>query len=205
MRTMTGRWRLLSTAAVLALAACSRDPRQTPGAARDSARDTVVAQTVRSRPASAQVPSSPRGWVVSFDGVGPLRVGMTREEAGAALPDGLHWPSGPVEGCDFAFVQGMGEGLRLMVSNGRIARVDVNAPSIPTEAGARVGDLQARIRQLYGPGVQIQPHKYEAGHYLIVSAPGDTLRRLIFETRGDTVTRFRAGRRPEVDWVEGCS
>jgi hypothetical protein len=28
---------------------------------------------------------------------------------------------------------------------------------------------------------------------------------IVFETNGKTVTNFRAGRLPEVKWVEGCS
>ncbi len=201
---MRPSWQLLLMAAALPLAACSDQARHGPDAARDSASNPVVSQAPEAGTDSAQLPTFARGWAVDFDGVGPLRIGMTEQQARAALSAGLDWPAGPAEGCDYAFVQGIGGGLGLMVSDGRIARVDVNAPSIPTAAGARVGDLRARIQRLYGPGVQVEPHKYEDGHYLIVSAP-DTARRLIFETRGDTVTMFRAGRRPEVDWVEGCS
>ncbi|MGQ0538137.1 MAG: hypothetical protein ACT4R6_04255 [Gemmatimonadaceae bacterium] len=51
------------------------------------------------------------------------------------------------------------------------------------------------------------PHKYTGptGHYVIVQTTGDTLHRLIFETDGSRVVRFRAGRSPAVDYVEGCS
>ena len=38
-----------------------------------------------------------------------------------------------------------------------------------------------------------------------VVTPADTTRRLVFETDGARVLRYRAGRRPEVEWVEGCS
>ncbi len=62
-------------------------------------------------------------------------------------------------------------------------------------------------QQLYPGQVSISPHKYVDGHYLIVtpSAPADSTYRLVFETDGKLVTRFRSGKMPEVTWVEGCS
>ena len=51
------------------------------------------------------------------------------------------------------------------------------------------------------------PHKYEQGwRYLTVTpaAPTDGAFRLVFETDGQKVVRYRAGRMPEVEWVENC-
>lgn len=60
---------------------------------------------------------------------------------------------------------------------------------------------------MYPGRVEVQPHKYTGpeGHYLSVSVPSDTLLRIIFETDGRVVTRYRAGRRPAVEYVEGRS
>ena len=41
-------------------------------------------------------------------------------------------------------------------------------------------------------------------HYLKPSDPALPYR-LVFETDGERVTRYRAGRLPEVEWVEGCA
>jgi hypothetical protein len=38
----------------------------------------------------------------------------------------------------------------------------------------------------------------------VVATPSDTALRLVFETEGARVTRFRVGRRPAVEYVEGC-
>jgi hypothetical protein len=89
-----------------------------------------------------------------------------------------------------------------MVVDGRIARVDVENQSIATGAGARIGDSEARIKRLY-PQVEVTPHKYVRGHYLTAMPAGEY--RIIFETDGVRVTRYRAGRMPEVKWIEGCS
>ncbi len=94
-------------------------------------------------------------------------------------------------------------GLLIMLVDGKVARIDVIEPSVATAAGARVGDAEARIHELYSGRTRVEPHKYTDGHYLVVdAAPG---RRLVFETDGTRVTRYRAGAIPQVDWVEGCS
>ena len=60
---------------------------------------------------------------------------------------------------------------------------------------------------LYSGRVTVEPHKYTDGHYLVVrpSAPADSAFRLIFETDGTRVTRFRSGLQPQVAWIEGCA
>jgi pyruvate/2-oxoglutarate dehydrogenase complex dihydrolipoamide dehydrogenase (E3) component len=74
-----------------------------------------------------------------------------------------------------------------------------------TEQGAGVGDSEQRISELYGR-VTVQFHKYRPeGRNLIVTDPADSMLRIIFETDSGRVVRYRAGRRPPVDYVEGCS
>lgn len=59
----------------------------------------------------------------------------------------------------------------------------------------------------YGSRVTVQPHLYTNGHYLIVRSDKPELShyRIVFETDGTSVTRFRSGREPEVEFVEGCA
>ena len=59
--------------------------------------------------------------------------------------------------------------------------------------------------ELYGSRLTQTPHPYSGpeGHYLSLSDRDDT-HRMIFETEGGRVTSFRAGRRPEVEYIEGC-
>ena len=87
---------------------------------------------------------------------------------------------------------------------GRVARVDVDSAGTATDAGARVGDAEADVQRAYGGRAVVTPHKYETGHYLTVTDAADSAFALVFETRGGTVTRYRAGRRPQVEYVEGC-
>lgn len=88
----------------------------------------------------------------------------------------------------------------------QLVRVDIAERGIATEAGVQVGDPVTAVHNAYPAGLTARPHKYTSesgGQYLAVSLDGD--RRLIFETDGKTVTRYRVGRLPEVEWVEGCA
>ena len=88
-----------------------------------------------------------------------------------------------------------------------LVRVDVRDSSVTTMEGARIGDTEARIKEIYAGRVTTTPHKYTGptGHYLTVSQPLMPGNLLVFETDGQRVTTFRMGRKPEVEWVEGCA
>ncbi len=113
----------------------------------------------------------------------------------------------PLADCDWAAPAQGPAGLTFMVFEGEIVRADVQDSSIATAEGARVGDSEERITQLYPGRVTVRPHKYTDGKYLIITpmASTDTLHRILFETDGSVVTRFRSGMRPQVGWVEGCA
>lgn len=60
---------------------------------------------------------------------------------------------------------------------------------------------------LYPGQVTVQPHAYTDGHYLVVTPPAaaDSSFRIVFETDGQKVLRYRSGLVPAVEYVEGCS
>ena len=139
-------------------------------------------------------------------GLGPLRIGMTLSDASAALGGALVVPA-PTDttGCRYVQWRGGPPGVRVMVEGGHIARVDVDSAGTRTAVGAGVGDTEERIQQLYPGHVTVTPHKYEDGHYLTVRPhPADSGLATVFETSGGKVTRYRAGLRPQVEYVEGC-
>jgi hypothetical protein len=152
--------------------------------------------------------STPSSWKVTPRGIGALEAGMSPTQVSAivhfatALPRDDTWKD-----CGYVTFAELPAGVRVMVEQGTIARVEVRDSSISTTEGARVGDTEARIKQLYGNRIEVQPHKYTSGHYLIARSaqPADSAFRLVFETDGMVVTAYRAGRRPPVEYVEGCS
>jgi hypothetical protein len=183
--------------AALAVESCA------PSTPQQAAIPEPASDTTTEAPSAPGQPLEP---AIHFTGFGPIHAGMTLAEAEQSLGAPLA-PLGPrMDPC--YYVQDPGRsGVAFMVIEGRIARVDVQQHSaVRTIEGAGIGDTEERIRALY-PGLVTQPHKYVDGHYLIVrpAAPADTSHRIVFETDGQRVTRFRAGRMPEVRWVEGCS
>lgn len=142
---------------------------------------------------------------MSVDGYGPARIDMTAAEASAALGVELRAPGALREGrleCYFVSPDGDPTQLGFMLDGGRIVRVDVRAPGIASDRGIEVGASEDAVRGAH-PDVETAPHKYiDGGHYLTVPIRSDA--RIVFETDGAVVTSFRAGRLPQVGWVEGC-
>ena len=143
---------------------------------------------------------------VSERGIGALRAGMTVAQARAALGSFNVAKGAESSGCGYATSAALPAGVRVMVENGVIGRVDVDTTSVPTAEGARVGDSEESVRALYGQRLATSPHKYTDGHYLTVraSAPADTIHRIIFEAAKGRVVNYRAGQLPQVGYVERC-
>lgn len=168
-----------STAAVV-----GADARETGAAtgARDDALATAFADTA----SLARVPAgTPRAAL-------PARIGQPSRrgyEAGAT--------------CTYVTGSRLPAGVRIMLVRDSVARVDVTAPGVPTRAGIQVGDPVDLVLARHAGRVTRTPHKYVPGEaYLTVPLAGGE--RLVFETAEGRVARYRAGRPPEVEWVEGC-
>ena len=164
--------------------------------------------------AGAGASRAPNAWTLTTQGLGPLRIGVRIDEAAEALTafgataGTLTLPVRVANGstCGYVLWRGGPSGVRVMVVDKRIARIDVDSASIATTEGVRVGDTEARVRAAYGTRLVESPHKYvRGGRYLSASSvDGDDSRRVVFETDGTRVMRYRAGVRPAVEYVEGC-
>lgn len=189
---------MMVPAIVLILATgCDRAPRE-------------EAATTGDAPAAAGPAESPANWRLSADAYGPVRIGMSKEAIKSLVP-GSFDVAAPAEpgGCGYATWDSVPRGVRLMFAGDTLVRVESDSAGIETALGARVGNSAARVDSLHGPQLRRMPHKYTAGLYLIAITPlpADTLHRIVFETDSamGKVTRMRAGRLPQVEWVEGCS
>lgn len=177
----------------------------------------LVAGCVKEEEPPARVPDSglvavppaptPSGWTVRHDGIGPVRVGASVAELEATLGTQLPRRDSLDPRCDYLRNPALVPGVWFMMVQGRIARIDIDSAGPATAEGIRVGDDTARVMSIYAPRVAATPHKYTDGTYLTVTprAPADSGFRLIFETGGGRITHIRAGRLPEVGWVESCS
>ena len=190
-----------SALALICCAGCSGEPR-VPAPADTAGR------AVEQPGARTGATTQPTLWTVTLFGIGPVRAGMLVRDVSAALNGALVAPAArDTAACDYLTWRDGPPGVKVMTEGGRIARVDVDSGATTTDAGARIGDADTKIHELYGSRVSVQPHKYTSGQYLIVTPAQatDSLFRLVFETDGQRVTRYRSGMMPAVLYVEGCS
>jgi hypothetical protein len=143
---------------------------------------------------------------LSEDGLGPIQIGMTLDEA---VSMGLLNERPDMKpSCEYVF-PAIGSGIpfvNVMVVRGKIARIDVDSATVTTEDGAKIGDTEDRIKSIYGDEIKITPDKFiTGGHDMTVLGDSASAgKAMVFVTDGQRVTMFRAGRLPEVEWVEGC-
>ena len=162
---------------------------------------------------SAAIPVEARMDVLTPDGWGPLRIGMTRAEVVAAAgedanPDALGGPE--PEQCDEFRPEDAPRGMLLMLEQGQLTRISlINGSTLRTPEGIQLGDSAAAVVRAYGPRAERSPHKYvEApAEYITVwttAPPAAGARGLVFEIGLDgRVSQIRAGG-PSIQYVEGC-
>ena len=146
---------------------------------------------------------------VSLIGVGPLRIGMTLEDAANALGLPLV-PLGSNLGGECAYYQPQtqAQALGLMAVDDRVIRVDVwPGSTLPTVSGVIIGTSEAEVLELYPGQIEAAPNPYTQGKFLTLT-PNDpelSLYRLVFETDADgKVIQYRTGQFPAVTWPDGC-
>jgi hypothetical protein len=147
---------------------------------------------------------------LSINSLGSVKVGMTVK--GAIQAAGIPLISGQGEtnsACYYLQPKGsLQKDVGFMITGGRVARIDIYGNSITTLKGAKIGDSEAKIKSLYPGQIKVEPHKYVRGGHYLIFVPKDAAYknyRMIFETDGKVVTRYRSGKLPEAEYVEGCS
>lgn len=97
-------------------------------------------------------------------------------------------------------------GMKFLFLDRYLARIEVDSGAAGTLEGAKIGATEAEVQALYAGRVAITQDSYTDARYLTVTPrdEAESAGRIVFETRGQRVTRFRAGPRPFVEWVKGC-
>jgi hypothetical protein len=185
--------RVAVLAAMLGGAACADEP---PGA-----RDSVGYAT-----ATGQLALERDKWIVSPGAIGALRIGMTTAEMGRAIGDSVIGAMRSQEECTYVRPQRMPAGAALMLSRGRLVRIDVDSGEFVMDTGLRIGDSEVAVMVMHVGRVHVEPHKYRPppAHSLTVTVPNDTANAIVFVTDGAKIASFRAGRRSAVELVERC-
>ncbi len=146
---------------------------------------------------------------VTFEGIGPVRFGMSLDEAEEALAMPLETQGGGEEStdCDIVVPKRGPAGLSFMASSDTIVRLDVGKPGVRTSSGIGVGSREDEVLAAYGKRLWVDPHPVRAAegwHLMQIFSPDDRAK-IVFETNGKRVVRYRAGLYPDVDFAEGCS
>lgn len=190
--------RSLARVAVALCVSCSTEtPRSTP--APDSSRQDVARN------------EQPGPTLLTPDGWGPLRIGMSRAEVVAAAgedaqPDAVGGPD--PEACDEFRPRDAPDGILVMIERDVLTRISVSRTSdVATPARFHVGDSGAAVLAAYGAQAVVEPHKYwePPARYVTVWRQADGERRGIrYEIDADDeIVHIRAGGR-SIEYVEGC-
>lgn len=193
---------------VAAIGSCTEPPQRT-STSLDSGRDET--DSVQADDTTARIDPEPGPRLLTSDGWGPLRIGMSRAEVVAAAgddaaPDAVGGPD--PEMCDEFRPRNAPEGVLVMIRDGVLTRVSVSRNSdISTPTGFGVGDSGAAILAEYGAQADVEPHQYWSppAKYITVWRQSQPERRGIrYEIdAGDHVVHLRGGDR-SIENVEGC-
>ena len=95
-------------------------------------------------------------------------------------------------------------GFALMVVGNIVVRIDVSSPNITVLRGISVGSTERDIFRKQNDRVVVLPHPFMSApaRYVVVQRKAGI--KVVFETNGHTVIRYRIGASPFVDWIEGC-
>jgi hypothetical protein len=149
--------------------------------------------------------AAPHAWTLRFDGIGPVKIGMTTAQLNTALHETFVVPKDEDSQACFYVYPARHTDVALMLEKGYVTRVDLTQPQLSTADGIHMGDAESLITQKYGPKLKIEPHHYDDnGHYLTLLSP-DGKNGIRFETISGTITSIYAGQLHAIAYVEGCS
>jgi hypothetical protein len=212
--------RCLPLIAAALLAACSdREPGPSSEPAGENRGVAPKAEAGIALPAAeAPAPANSLS-VLTAEGWGPLRIGMTREEVTKALgpdadPEAVGGPN--PDSCDEFRPIRAPKGMLVMIEEGRLTRISlVRGAAVKTDRGLGIGATASAVRAAYGAALMAEPHKYvpAPAEYLTIWSGGspapDAVRgpaargiRYSIEKTG-RVAQIHSGR-PSIDYVEGC-
>lgn len=208
-------------ALVATLVSCSAEiPESSSGSSRAdtslNGNDPVVAESQpidTSAPPESPSGAEPTAALLTPDGWGPLRIGMSRAEVVAAAgedanPDAVG--GAEPDRCDEFRPRNAPAGILVMVESGILTRISVSKnPEISTPEGLHVGDRGSSVLAEYGSRARVDPHQYwePPAKYITVwqQASSEADRRGIryeIDSAGE-IAHLRAGG-PSIEYVEGC-
>ena len=158
---------------------------------------------------AAAAPAPTYDWHLTPAGWGPVRIGMTRDQAEKALKIRLEGEAFDNEGSCFELYSSDHKlaGLYFMFLDGKLSRVSAGEKStIKTPRGVGVGATAAEVQAAYGEKLQVEAH-----HYLDLPAEYLTywlkpeVRGVRFETDAQRKVETMHAGNDSIQLVEGCA
>ena len=157
------------------------------------------------RPAAEKPKPIDGNAVISFDGVGPIELGMTIGQARKAARRGIVAGQEVTKGCRHDTVLPRRFGLGTLRFAKKIRVLYVTRTAMPTAKGIRVNDTLNRLKSKYGSkllerGSVVNPET------TIYELRGKGRREMQFSVNAQNrIFQIATGLRPEVDFPEGCA
>lgn len=156
-------------------------------------------------PAQPALPTSLTGLTLTTDGLGPIRIGMSRREVEEQVgPLVVNHESGDCA----SLSPRIADYVELLIESGRVTRVSVSGePSIRTPRGVGAGSRARDVRAAYGPTLLEEPHVYMEPPAMYLTflieggSPGEGVR---FEADENEVVTAVHGGQGSLGYVEGC-
>lgn len=146
------------------------------------------------------------GAALRIDGLGPVQVGMTADQAKQAARVAVTTQTAPP--CTILSSLSL-PGAQFTISGQDGPRIDmirVTDPRVATLSGIRVGSTEADVMRAYGDRVRARTGPFQ-NRQLVYTAADPALAdlELIFESDGEKVTSMRTGRVATLEMKEPCS
>lgn len=212
-------WMRLAIGLLMALAACRPTPEERTAATMPAnAYPRSPVEPVTPPPSPVPRTRAPADLVLGPNGLGPLRIGMSRAEVLAAWGDDADpqaVASADPAQCDQFRPARAPQGVLVMIEDGRLTRISlIRGNPIRTDRSVGLGSTAAEVRAAYGGAATSSPHKYRdaPAAYLTVwtrkAVAGDqaspTDRGIVFEVDGAGVVDLVHAGGPSIRYVEGC-
>lgn len=148
-------------------------------------------------------------WHLTPAGLGPVRIGMSRDEVARVLDVELRGEALDNEGsCIELFPSGAAlKGTYFMFLDGKLSRISIAEPGqITTPRGIHVGSTAEEVRKAYGEKLKAEPHHYVdlPAEYLTYWLKPD-VRGVRFETSHDGKVEIIHAGTGSIQLVEGCA
>ena len=150
-------------------------------------------------------------WILSQDGIGPVKIGMDYELIERYLTTKLGYSPYENHGCSTVISKFLApRGVTFTIDAKHLTRINVDyygtdprPLTIKTDAGIGLGSSEEDVLKAY-PNARIKPLPADpTWHTIFVDSP-DLSKGLVFETNGKTVKSMRGGANPAISLRNSC-